>query len=76
MEQKIYRGQTYQRVGEEPYRRKRDGVTTTLAVWLSECAECGRTFQFKTPNGGTFAPNRRCAQHQHPGAKVRSRRRK
>lgn len=63
-------GQTYRCVGEEPYTR-RDGTDTTLMVWESECAKCGQAFKFKTPVAASkFIPNRRCAKHKRPGARV------
>jgi hypothetical protein len=67
MIEKKYRGQIYQQLGEEPYTRKRDGVRTTLKIWRSWCAHCGCEFEFKTPSGEVFAPNRRCKPHQRPG---------
>ena len=54
-------GQRYDRVGERPYTRKRDGQQTTVAVWQAPCRECGEPFQFfRTDKPVPIGPPRRC----------------
>jgi len=65
-----YRGQLYECIGERLHIRK-DGEVITLAVWRSYCARCGAAFEFATPAGAAFSPNRRCASHKRPGSRVR-----
>jgi hypothetical protein len=61
-----HKGQRYVCTSVSPYTR-RDGTQTTVLVWESQCAECGETFTFKTPNRERFEPNRRCHAHKKPG---------
>lgn len=69
---RMYDNQRYECVAFEPYSR-RDGTTTTLAVWESACARCGATFRFKTPESATkFSPNRRCEKHKRPSCRVKA----
>ena len=37
-------GQRYVRIGERPYVRKKDGQQTMLAIWQSDCIDCGQPF--------------------------------
>ncbi len=63
-------GQRYRCIGIEPHTRA-DGSATSLATWESECAECGDTFSFETPElASKFNPNRRCEKHRRRGVKV------
>lgn len=72
--QKIYGGQLYELAKTEPYTR-RDGTQTTLVVWRSTCATCGKPFEVRTPSvSSKFSPNRRCQKHKRPGARVKNRR--
>lgn len=66
-----YKGQGYVCVAVSPHTR-RDGSPTVLLGWESECAECGETFSFKTPNTGKFEPNRRCQAHRKPGLRPKT----
>jgi hypothetical protein len=63
------RGQDYLLVGTEPHTRK-DGSKTKLAIWQSDCAECGAVFECRSP---IIAPpqTRRCDEHKRPGVWVR-----
>lgn len=64
-------GQTYL-AGQEREHRRRDGQTTTLVEWRSNCADCGRPFTFWTTMPSThFWPNRRCEIHKRPGVRVK-----
>ena len=61
-------GQPYQLIRAEPYRRV-DGKEIALAVWTSNCADCGAPFEVRRPLDR--APeNRRCNLHKRPGYKV------
>jgi hypothetical protein len=66
-----YRGQHYELMRQDPYTR-RDGTLTTLAVWRSHCAQCGDSFELRTPvKSSKFVPNRRCQAHKRPGVRVK-----
>lgn len=62
-------GRIFDLVGEEPYTRK-DGTTTSLKVWMADCAVCGQPFMIKTPqyastNGDSKAFGRKhCNEHK------------
>lgn len=59
-------GQQYRCDRIEPYQRK-DGTMTTLAVWVSHCADCGDPFEYKTPRKAHKPKfNRRCQLHKAP----------
>lgn len=50
----------------------RDGRTVQLAIWRSNCADCGATFETATlEKGKRFEPARRCHLHRAPGRRVR-----
>jgi hypothetical protein len=71
---RIYDGQHYELVRQEPYTRRRDGTLTALAVWRSHCALCGEPFELRTPANSTrFTPNRRYQKHKRPGIRVNPR---
>jgi hypothetical protein len=63
-----HKGQVYRRADVVPYTRK-DGSTSTLQVWSSDCAECGARFEFKTTTRRRSLqyPRRRCDRHRRPG---------
>lgn len=68
---RLYRGQIYRRVAKTPHIRM-DGTQTTLTTWVSACAKCGASFEFRVPTlAKTFKPNRRCSLHHRPGTKAR-----
>jgi hypothetical protein len=70
--QKLIGDQVYELARTEPHIR-RDGTETELAVWQSHCAQCGEPFEFRAPSKASkFEPNRRCAKHKRPGARVKS----
>jgi hypothetical protein len=64
------RGQAYECVGSTDH-ITRDGHAIVLTILESQCAECGRPFQF-----GTMDPSqrgylsRRCGEHRKPGVPV------
>lgn len=65
-------GQRYICAEIKPYKR-RDGVSSEVAVWLSRCANCGEFFVFRTGRTiARFQPNRRCDRHKRPGVRVRT----
>ena len=49
---------------------RRDGSTTTLYTWRSECADCGEAFTVKGPPTQAKWVNRRCPAHHKPGIPV------
>ena len=61
-------GQRYVAIGSRLH-RKPDGTDVPLIVWRSHCAECGMPFECSTTLKGSH-PNRRCPEHQSPGAAV------
>lgn len=61
------RGQNYSLVRLE----QRDGKPP-LAVLETQCAECGRSFETKTPMVIKWL-SRRCPEHKAPGLPVRTR---
>lgn len=66
-------GQGYLCVGHVDHVR-RNGSPTLLAVWESDCAQCGERFNFCRPAfARAFIPNRRCDQHRRPGLSVNRR---
>lgn len=67
-----YRGQRYRRLGREPWVRK-DGSTTTISLWSSNCATCGAPFECTSPDEAEyFHPARHCAAHRRPRSTWRS----
>jgi hypothetical protein len=69
---RTFKGQTYVYDRTEPHTRI-DGSRTFLSVWISTCADCGDTFEFRTTTSARrFQPNRRCQKHKRPGCRVRS----
>jgi hypothetical protein len=72
MTDRIFDGQTYRFVAEQPYIRT-DGQPSRVLVFASHCAQCGREFEFKCSAASKFSPNRRCADHRAPGRRVRRR---
>jgi len=69
-------GQRYVCIGFEPW-VTRSGENTTLAVWRTHCAECGRRFDFMySTRTEKFAPSRRCSEHSRPGVQVGRKKRK
>lgn len=67
-------GQTFTFLRTEPYRRI-DGRETSLLVWTSHCAECGKQFWTRT-SANSLGPSRRCRTHRRGGKPVASRSRK
>jgi hypothetical protein len=51
---------------------KRDGTATSLAVWETNCADCGEVFTIMSTarRKSLWHPNRRCAKCHRPGAAV------
>ena len=69
--QAVYKGQLYELARTEPHTR-RDGTTTILTVWRSQCPTCVEPFETRTPSRARkFQPGRRCQRHKRPGAGVR-----
>ncbi len=65
-----FHDQQYRCVRTEPYYRP-DRTRSDLAEWVSECADCGASFRFRTPvRVRSFVPNRRCDKHKRPGVPV------
>lgn len=64
----LIKGQRFNLVGYRDHER-RDGVTTTLLVWKSHCAECGQPFETCSP-ALQLPESRRCKPHRAPGRKV------
>ena len=55
-----YRGQFYMRQRIEEFTRK-DGAASSIAIWLSMCAQCQELFECTTPAVmPRFRPARRC----------------
>lgn len=61
------RGQRFVLVAIEPH-TKRDGSQSSLSVWESDCADCGKVFQTRSPRL-KLADGRRCYLHKKPGVK-------
>lgn len=64
-------GQRYEMISEVEHVRL-DGEQTKLAMWRSECAECGQPFEFRCSQL-SLPENRRCELHKQPGKRVRDR---
>jgi hypothetical protein len=67
-----HKGQVYTKTDAVvPYVR-RDGTETTLAVWRTNCADCGEGFTIMTTarRKSLWHPNRRCGHCHRPGAAV------
>jgi hypothetical protein len=70
MSTRLHNGQWYVEV-ERFEHVCRNGRTTELIRWRSQCAECGSDFTFSAPaNSRKFEPNRRCQKHKRPGHRV------
>lgn len=55
-----YRGQRYQLLCVKPWTR-RDGGTSSIAIWRSTCPQCGEVFECATQAVvARFKPARRC----------------
>jgi hypothetical protein len=64
----MHDGQRYTVASLKPHIRL-DGSRTTLIIWQSHCADCGRPFKFSSPMKTRY-PSRRCKQHSKPGKAV------
>ena len=58
----------YSLVGFEPH-TKRDGSQTRLAVWKTDCSECGAEFMTRSPML-QLPESKRCAEHRRPGLRA------
>lgn len=72
-------GHQFHWLADVPYRRE-DGTDTTLAVWWSPCAVCGKPFTLATPGaiGGDQSRTksfgmRHCEDHRLTQAEVKGR---
>ncbi|MBF0182271.1 MAG: hypothetical protein HQM03_19830 [Magnetococcales bacterium] len=68
-----YRGQLYAMIGEKDC-TNRNGEQKKLAVWRSNCADCGAPFEVTTLMPETALPtslNRRCDAHKSAGRHVK-----
>jgi hypothetical protein len=73
MTTKFYDGQRYELVRTQRHTRV-DGSETTLSVWQSERAVCGKAFEVRGPaRARRFAPSRRCEEHKRSGERVNRR---
>lgn len=67
---KLHNGQWYVEVDRIAH-QTRDGRSTTLIKWRSQCADCAGWFTFTAPAfAPKFVPNRRCQKHKRPGCRV------
>jgi len=66
----MHEGQRYVVTGSD-LRRRKDGKTTSIICWQSDCADCGAVFEcWSGMRSGTL--NRRCPEHRAPGKSVSS----
>ena len=67
----IKRGdQQYECVATRPYQRV-DGKMTNLAIWRTNCPDCGGAFEVPCSMSMSRGPrNRRCLLHRAPGKRV------
>lgn len=69
---RTHKGQLYWVADTFTRRRKKDGTLAVIAVWASQCAQCGEELRFTAPAAATkFQPNRRCDKHKAPGRRVK-----
>jgi hypothetical protein len=71
----IYDRQRYECVGRRKHTTK-DGRSTTLLVFGSDCPSCGNQFEQTIGEKAleaNFSPNRRCSNCMQPGKPVRCR---
>lgn len=72
MQHRLYGGKGYVLTGSVPHVCPDRGPTTPH-VWRTTCTSCGKPFKFTLPvQASKFAPNRRCAVHERPAARVRT----
>ena len=63
--------QRYECLAIRPHQRI-DGRMTKLAVWITNCPECGEAFEVVCTTSMTRGPgNRRCPLHRAPGKRVK-----
>ena len=63
--------QRYECVAIRPHQRI-DGRMTKVAVWITDCPECGEAFEVVCTTSITRGPeNRRCPLHRAPGERVK-----
>ena len=63
--------QRYECLAIRPHQRI-DGRMTKLAVWITNCPECGEVFEAVCTTSITRGPeNRRCPLHRAPGKRVK-----
>jgi hypothetical protein len=63
-------GQRFVCVGWVPH-INRNGDPTVLALWGTNCAECGGATQFALAmDREKWEPSRRCAEHKRPGVRA------
>ena len=72
----LYDRQRYECIGRRNHITK-DGRSTTLLVFESDCPGCGNQFELMIGEKAleaNFSPNRRCSDCKQPGKPVRGRR--
>jgi 5-methylcytosine-specific restriction endonuclease McrA len=67
-----HKGQVYVKTDTIIPYVKRDGTETSLAVWYTDCPDCGSRFEIMATarRKKLWQPNRRCPACHRPGAAV------
>lgn len=49
---------------------KKDGSTTEVLFWGTDCPSCGAAFEASTPRAASTSPTRRCPPCRRPGKPI------